>query len=35
VTRTFLFTDIVRSTKLVDAIGDDAWQDVIRWHDWR
>ncbi|MDP9285391.1 MAG: adenylate/guanylate cyclase domain-containing protein [Actinomycetota bacterium] len=33
VTRTFLFTDIVRSTKLVDAIGDVAWQDVIRWHD--
>jgi len=33
VNRTFLFTDIVRSTKLVDAIGDDAWQDLIRWHD--
>jgi class 3 adenylate cyclase len=33
VTRTFLFTDIVRSTKLVDALGDIAWQDVIRWHD--
>jgi class 3 adenylate cyclase len=33
VTRTFLFTDIVRSTKLVDALGDVAWQDVIRWHD--
>jgi class 3 adenylate cyclase len=33
VTRTFLFTDIVRSTKLVDAIGDAAWQDLIRWHD--
>jgi class 3 adenylate cyclase len=33
VTLTFLFTDIVRSTKLVDAIGDEAWQDVIRWHD--
>ena len=33
VTLTFLFTDIVRSTKLVDAIGDKAWQDVIRWHD--
>jgi class 3 adenylate cyclase len=33
VTRTFLFTDIVRSTKLVDAIGDVAWKDVIRWHD--
>jgi len=23
----------VRSTKLVDAIGDDAWEDLIRWHD--
>ena len=33
VTRTFLFTDIVRSTKLVDAIGDRAWTDLIRWHD--
>ncbi len=33
VTRTFLFTNIVRSTKLVDALGDVAWQDVIRWHD--
>ncbi len=33
VERTFLFTDIVRSTKLVDAIGDKAWEDLIRWHD--
>jgi len=33
VERTFLFTDIVRSTKLVDAIGDQAWEDLIRWHD--
>jgi class 3 adenylate cyclase len=33
VTRTFLFTDIVGSTKLVDALGDDAWQELIRWHD--
>jgi class 3 adenylate cyclase len=33
VTRTFLFTDIVDSTKLIGVIGDDAWQDVIRWHD--
>jgi class 3 adenylate cyclase len=32
-TKTFLFTDIVRSTKLVEAIGDEAWQDLIRWHD--
>lgn len=33
VERTFMFTDIVRSTKLVDAIGDEAWKDLIRWHD--
>ena len=33
VTRTFLFTDIVDSTKLIGVIGDEAWQDVIRWHD--
>ena len=32
-TKTFMFTDIVRSTKLVDAIGDDAWADLVRWHD--
>ncbi|MGI8607122.1 MAG: adenylate/guanylate cyclase domain-containing protein, partial [Gaiellaceae bacterium] len=32
-TRTFVFTDIVRSTSLVEAIGDHAWADVIRWHD--
>ncbi len=33
VTRTFLFTDIVRSTELIKVIGDEAWQDLIRWHD--
>jgi class 3 adenylate cyclase len=33
VDRTFMFTDIVRSTNLVEAIGDEAWEDVIRWHD--
>jgi class 3 adenylate cyclase len=32
-TRTFLFTDIVRSTNLVEAIGDEAWADLVRWHD--
>jgi class 3 adenylate cyclase len=32
-TRTFVFTDIVRSTNLVEAIGDDAWTDLVRWHD--
>jgi class 3 adenylate cyclase len=31
--KTFMFTDIVRSTKLLDAIGDDAWTDLVRWHD--
>jgi class 3 adenylate cyclase len=33
VTRTFLFTDIVGSTSLISVIGDEAWQDLIRWHD--
>lgn len=33
VARTFLFTDIVSSTQLVGVIGDDAWTDLIRWHD--
>jgi class 3 adenylate cyclase len=32
-TKTFMFTDVVRSTMLLDAIGDDAWTDVVRWHD--
>jgi class 3 adenylate cyclase len=32
-TRTFMFTDIVRSTQLVEAIGDEAWTDLVRWHD--
>lgn len=27
-----LFTDIVRSTQLVEAIGDEAWADLVRWH---
>ena len=31
--KTFLFTDIVKSTDLVEAIGDEAWLDVVRWHD--
>jgi class 3 adenylate cyclase len=33
VTRTFLFTDIVGSTPLIEALGDGAWEEVIRWHD--
>jgi class 3 adenylate cyclase len=31
--RTFLFTDIVGSTSLMEVIGDDAWDDLRRWHD--
>ena len=31
--RTFMFTDIVRSTPLVEALGDEAWSDLLRWHD--
>jgi class 3 adenylate cyclase len=33
VDRTFMFTDIVRSTNLVEALGDEAWAHLIRWHD--
>jgi class 3 adenylate cyclase len=33
VTRTFMFTDIVTSTDLVGLIGDDAWSELLRWHD--
>ena len=32
-TRTFMFTDVVRSTSLIAAIGDDDWADLRRWHD--
>ena len=32
-TRTFMFTDIVKSTDLIEVIGDDAWEDLLRWHD--
>ena len=28
-----MFTDIVGSTALVEAIGDEAWHDLLRWHD--
>jgi class 3 adenylate cyclase len=31
--RTFMFTDIVRSTDLIEAIGDEAWGTLRRWHD--
>lgn len=33
VEKTFMFTDIVKSTQLVEALGDEAWQGLIRWHD--
>jgi class 3 adenylate cyclase len=33
VRRTFVFTDIVDSTRLISVIGDQAWHDLIRWHD--
>jgi class 3 adenylate cyclase len=33
VMKTFMFTDIVRSTALAEALGDDAWTDLVRWHD--
>lgn len=32
VLKTFVFTDIVKSTNLVEAMGDEAWQAVLRWH---
>ncbi|HSW40883.1 MAG TPA: AAA family ATPase [Patescibacteria group bacterium] len=31
--RTFMFTDIVGSTALIEAIGDAAWADLRAWHD--
>jgi len=32
-TRTFMFTDIVTSTDLVGLIGDEAWHELLAWHD--
>ena len=32
-TRAFMFTDIVRSTDLVGVIGDEAWENLLAWHD--
>ena len=32
VARTFLFTDVVGSTNLLETMGDGAWEDVMRWH---
>jgi class 3 adenylate cyclase len=31
--RAFMFTDIVESTPLLEAIGDEAWSDLLAWHD--
>lgn len=31
--RTFLVSDVVGSTALLEAIGDEAWSDLRRWHD--
>lgn len=31
--RTFMFTDIVGSTGLIDAVGDEAWGRLLAWHD--
>ena len=31
--RTFMFTDICKSTNLLEAVGDEAWRDLLRWHD--
>ncbi len=33
VKRAFMFTDIVKSTDLVGVIGDEAWEDLLTWHD--
>ncbi len=33
VKRTFMFTDIVDSTKLVEALGEAKWQKLLAWHD--
>jgi predicted ATPase/class 3 adenylate cyclase len=30
--KTFMFTDVVGSTALIGVIGDDAWQQLIDWH---
>jgi class 3 adenylate cyclase len=33
VMKTFMFTDMVGSTALVEALGDEAWSTLLRWHD--
>jgi len=32
-TPTLMFTDIVESTKLVELLGDEAWSNLLDWHD--
>ncbi len=31
--RTFMFTDIVDSTRLVEMLGDEQWESLLTWHD--
>ena len=31
--KTFMFTDIVGSTRLAELLGDEAWERLLRWHD--
>jgi class 3 adenylate cyclase len=31
--QTFVFTDIVESTRLVELLGDDSWASLLDWHD--
>jgi len=31
--KTFMFTDIVNSTSLAEAMGDEAWEHLLVWHD--
>jgi class 3 adenylate cyclase len=31
--RTFVFTDIVESTRLVEMLGDEQWESLLAWHD--
>jgi class 3 adenylate cyclase len=31
--RTFMFTDIVDSTRLVEMLGDEQWESLLSWHD--
>jgi class 3 adenylate cyclase len=31
--RAFMFTDIVDSTRLAELLGDESWSELLRWHD--